>query len=102
MGLAALVFGLCLLGMGLYGYVGQGAVTMYRRIPIGPFVNIVYSEVPYGLGFTALGLAMILKTGTLSDVLALAGLGCMAVGVILGFWHPYADRPHWLRDAWGD
>ena len=102
MRVAVLVFGVCLLAIGCYAYLGRGAEAMYRRVPIGPFVNVVHGQIPYGAGFSAIGMAMFLKTGWVSDVLSLCGLGCMAVGVILWFWHPYALRPRWLRNAWGD
>ena len=98
--LAIIAFGLFAAAMGIYAYVGKRAAHIHRYH--GPFVNVVYSSLPYGLGFTLVGLAISIGSGPLVGPLVLAAFALMVSGMVLWFWHPYWIRPKWLRNSWGD
>ena|SRR5437016_6173316 len=98
--LLIIAFGLLLTGAGIYAYVGKNAAWLHRYH--GPFVNGVYSYLPYGLGFTLIGLAVLAGPAPWAGPLVLAAFVLMLVGIILWFWHPYWIRPKWLRNSWGD
>jgi hypothetical protein len=98
--LLIIAFGLFATAMGIYAYVGKHAARLHRYH--GPFVNVVYSYLPYGLAFTLIGLAIITGPGPWDGPLVLAGFALATFGIILWFWHPNWIRPKWLRNSWGD
>ncbi len=98
--IAIIAFGLIASYMGIYAYVGKGAARIHRYH--GPFVNVVYSYLPYGIGFTLVGLAILIRNGPWVGPLVIVAFALMAFGIILWFWHPYWIRPRWLRNSWGD
>ena len=98
--LLIIAVGLFVTAMGIYAYVGKSAARIHRYH--GPFVNIVYGYLPYGLGFTLIGLAVLAGPAAWGGALVLAAFALMLVGIILWFWHPYWIRPKWLRNSRGD
>ena len=98
--LAGVAFGLFLAAMGVYAYVGERAAYIHRFH--GPFVNVVYSYLPFGLGFALIGVALMMGSSPLAGPLVIVALALMVFGMILWFWHPYWVRPRWLRNSWGD
>jgi hypothetical protein len=98
--LEILAFGLFLTLAGIYAYVGKRAARFHRYH--GPFVNIVYSYLPYGLAVILFGLAFLAGSGPLVGPLVIVAFALAAFGLILWFWHPYWIKPRWLRNSRGD
>jgi hypothetical protein len=95
-----IVFGLVVLAVGLWDYSGHGRHTSAKRLWM--FIWLLYAEVPIGLCFTMVGLALLINQHPISDWLAVIGLATGAVGIVLIFWHPKWVRPTWLRGPLGD
>lgn len=91
---------MAMMGWGVYCYLGASAARVHRII--GPFVNVVYGYIPYGLGCVIIGTGTVMGRGPLSGAFAIVALVLVASGILLWFWHPYWIRPKWLRNAWGD
>jgi hypothetical protein len=85
---------------GIYAYVGKGAARFFRFL--GPFVNIVYGYIPYGVAFTLGGLAILFGAGPWTGPLWIGTFALATLGIVLWFWHPYRIRPKWLRNSFGD
>lgn len=95
-----IAFGVFLICWGIYCYVGPNAARLNRVV--GPFVNIIYSYIPFGLSCTIVGSTMLIGRGPLVGPLIIVALPIMALGLLLWFWHPHWIRPTWLRNDWGD
>jgi hypothetical protein len=72
MSILFILFGVIVLAVGLWNSLGHGRHTSAKRL--GMFIWLVYAEVPIGLGFTFVGLAVLLYQHPISDWLSVIGL----------------------------
>src|SRR5438874_918518 len=90
---AIMGFGLFCFLVGAHAYWARSAPMLVRRTYLGSMVNVLYAEMPFGLGLILIGAAALISRRPVTDVLALTGLGLAALGCLLVFWHPNWVRP---------
>jgi hypothetical protein len=83
--------GLVSLGFGLKGWMERDAHQVQRRFYSHPSAK--YLEIPGGFGFTLVGVGLLIARRPVSDVLLVAGMLAIGVGMLSLLWqlfrHPF-------------
>ena len=100
-----LAVGMVTLGVGIHLYMRRelprGWVVFLNALPFYYRGNL-YAVVPYGLGFSLGGLAVLAGHSAFTGPLLIGALACCAFGLVAVFWHPNWMRPRSLRGPPGD
>jgi len=94
-----------MLGAGTHLYLRRelprGWVIFFNALPFYYRGN-VYALIPYGVGFSLIGIGALIARQPYLNVFVMAGLACCMVGVGSVIWHPNWIRPRSMRGPGGD